>query len=89
MQTMGDEADGYGARFSIDLACVSPGHSRFKVEFSCGRHIDAVLGDMGDILVGGQTQSSRFNCIYNKMECQTLLPRAGHSLRLHPEQRNR
>jgi len=41
---MGDEADGYGARFSIDLACVSPGHSRFKVEFSCGRHIDAVLG---------------------------------------------
>ena len=50
MQTMGDEADGYGARFSVDLACVSPGHRRFKVEFSCGRHINAVLGDIGDIL---------------------------------------
>jgi hypothetical protein len=24
---------------------------RFEVEFSCGRHINAVLGDIGDILV--------------------------------------
>ena len=51
MQTMGDKTDSYGgARFSVALACVRPRHSRFEVEFSCGRHINAVLGDIGDIL---------------------------------------
>ena len=50
MQTIGDETDGYGARFSVALTCISPCHSRFEVEFSCGRHINAVFGDIGDIL---------------------------------------
>ena len=49
MQAMGDETDGNGARFSVALACISPRHSRFEVEFSRGGHIYAVLGDIGDV----------------------------------------
>ena len=54
MQAMGDETDGYGARFSVALACINPRHSRFEVEFSRGGHIYAVLGDIGDVLAAGK-----------------------------------
>jgi hypothetical protein len=50
MQTMSDETDGYGAYFSVALACISPRLSRFEVEFGRGSHIYTVLRNIGDVL---------------------------------------
>ena len=50
MQTMGDETDRDGAHLPVALARVRPRHSRFEIEFCRGGHINAVLGDIGDVL---------------------------------------
>jgi hypothetical protein len=50
MQPMPDEANGYGARFSVTPACSGPRYGRFEVEVGRGGHINAVLGDIGDAL---------------------------------------
>jgi hypothetical protein len=49
MPPMPDEANGYGARFSVTPACSGPRYGRFEVGRG-GHIINAVLGDIGDVL---------------------------------------
>jgi hypothetical protein len=37
-------------RFSVTPACIGPRYGRFEVEVGRGGHINAVLGDIGDVL---------------------------------------
>jgi hypothetical protein len=50
MQPMPDEANGYGARFSVTPACIGPRYGLFELEVGRGGHINAVPGDIGDVL---------------------------------------
>jgi hypothetical protein len=39
MQPMPEEANGYGARFSVTPACIGPRYGRFEVEVGRGGHM--------------------------------------------------
>jgi hypothetical protein len=67
MQAGGNEAKGDGPAFAVVLASVQPRLGRVEVETGSGGHIDAMLGDIGFVLVAVELNLQLFNRIYNQM----------------------